>query len=392
MEPTERQELLAETDPARLFGVDPTDPRALRRAWARLAKRWRDDAEVSAHLRSCFEGARDGTGPTPPEGGDTDDSPEPLPHDLDGLAARFARDRLRWRSEDPDRLLAVLSLLARSATLLPLERVDLLEGTLEDPSWELGPGLHYQLLQRLWLARALAEAERGGAVPAPVLDLLRRGTLLSDRELAQSWLTLSEELPGDRALLHDLFSTLEEDHPALFAEWVRLEERLAQAAAELPVPTDLRERLSCQCHPVSLRQKIMDLIDEHWPGLFLWWLLYVFFQLFVPVLLAVPLAVFLVLPLCSLYRRSTSGTQQAPPRHFPSSDTGAVEALDALEEAAREHGFFPRELAAAVSRAPELEQSPAYGSAHPLVLFDQDPSALLRAFSPAHLARFEEAP
>ena len=54
---SDRDAILAMRSPGDLFEAQD-DPRELKRAYAVLAKRWRADAEASAHVRSLYEAAR----------------------------------------------------------------------------------------------------------------------------------------------------------------------------------------------------------------------------------------------------------------------------------------------------------------------------------------------
>lgn len=387
-DPSERERILDQHDPDVLFGVTTDDPRALRRAYARLAKRWRDDAEVSAHLRRRFEATRDGETAhhdeeSPPP------TPDALPDTVPELAARFAQERITWLRHDPERLAEAVVRLGSAANTLGPDTLDLLEGSIEDPTWDLPPNLHYQLLQRVWLARALGRADREGELPAAVRTTLRDAPSLPDDELARRWASMAEVLPTDRQALHHLLADLEEDHPALFAEWVRVEERLrenAQPPADLPDLQELRDQSRTEPYKAHF-ERIHGWIVRRWVGAPVNIALYFLLRprldnRFWSVVLAIILGRIVLVLVSTLAAFVTTFVQGSP--------DGPE--LDRLEATAREHGLFPRELAALVSSAPERPEPFAHPAHHSLVALDHDPGMLVRVLGPAHLARFGAQP
>lgn len=418
-----RSDLLAAHTPEALFGAAVSDPRALRRAWAALAKAFRaeDDPEAFRHARDLYEQARAagdrpepvlGEVPVAPEG-DTIPAP-PRPPSQALAQAVAARD---WQCV-VDTLLSARELLLGSDPRLTghaVERlitvvgpwlshgvVDDLELLLSRPALVLPPDDLTRLEVDLVRLRHLRSFMADAAVPEPY----RRGVQLlwyrrSDY-VAEAWCELAER--HDLAAMQAAFAHVEVHHPTVYGMVRQADLRMRGTAAEggaVTLPADVvaahapavrPSRVVAQ-EPTGLdrRRTLVDrVVWAHLAVTLLWggyallidtgWL---------AVQLAAALSVWsmllsvgsLLLPWKRWHRTVVHGRLQAQ----------ADLPLDGLLALARDHGLFPHEVAVQLAPPqplpPVSEDDRTYVDSHPLLRLEQAAWATFAAFGPAHVAR-----
>lgn len=424
----DRDQLLSSTDPEQLFGT--LEPRELRRAYARLAREWRDDDEVAAHLKALFELARTGAIAKP----DTD---APAPNEDSSAPEQPQTPLLRLdaalRAGDPKRVIHELTYGYRA--LLSEDQRPLLHGLsfaihaygdaldaeerrqllliLEDPEVVLPPAIDHRYRQTL---AVLAELESLLADDAlqPLGRCLHRSWGHDLPTVARCWLEAADELRGTD--LEVIFERFEVTFPGCFGRWAWLEQQMlealptsdveldagledryvsskgrGQAATELAwrqvwgrVPflgaLDARGRQKLRVAlgglamvgvfvATSLPREAVHRLLRQLVGLG-----------FLP-FMAISAVLLYVLLLPRL--RRTKAIQVAT-RAAEGGDEGE------LLDVARRLSLFPRELAARLYDRPNLNRSiRGYRSTHAVLRMDRSPWALLAVLTPAHVARLE---
>lgn len=391
-------EILACPTPDALFGEAAADPRALKRAYARLVRQHRPDESpaVFAHVHHLYtwaqqrlEAAQDEVDDAPADPGDAPEAPPrpAQPTDLleawlldadralraDVVAALLdLRRRVAFRAHDADP--AVLD-----AVLERLDRADV-----DAPPEPLSHALRAVALRQAW-HRAHAD-ER---VPRALLDGLARATHQPPARAAETWLATADALATED--LDTVAGHLELHHPGLAALCHDLERRISGVADPEVLPPDptrpsledlssgklartLRlgqvtdlptwQRVGIYVVAFSLTRRVLTLLL---PGDALWRL----------VLVAVATVVaWQVLQLARRLRLRAS-----------EPDRSRLPTLAFV----REHVLFPAELqhAAAAASPPPADpvERRTFAATDPVRALALDPLALLRMLTPAHVDR-----
>ena len=398
----ERDRIAAASDPRALFGDAVSDPRALRKAYAKLAKRWRADAELSAHIRALFEQARDGDVGSEPEKLDAEEEPKkpqsPEAALVDALNTHspqrvfdvIAASHRALIAEVPGLFERGLSYLVHGyGESLSPTAIEALERIIQDPTWDPPPQLMRGLERGLQTAWSLRQARDTKALPEPLLELLVQSWGQDLVTVGRVWLTAAESL---RELdLDGLFEELERDWPLLMGRFSLLEARMEWLVERVALePEDLEEEYAEELEKlpslfaikdegenrVLLVAVVMILMLLSWvysawmrsdfAGLFSLWTLGKFtgFTLFLTVF--------------HLWR------------HNARRQALRVENLDTFYSFGAEFGLFPGEVAAAmVENLGEIGEE-NFDDAHPAYRLDRSDSALLRMMSPAHIIRLQQ--
>ncbi|MEO1228924.1 MAG: hypothetical protein AAFZ18_08470 [Myxococcota bacterium] len=200
-----REALLAATDHEEIFGPDP-DPRALKRAYARLLRSFRpdEDPEAFEHLRQLYEAAKDGrfverveaSAKPPTETSTPADDREEAARALEAgehvrLLELFAEHGFGWVDSAPELWEAAAEILLGPMLLrLSLEQRTEIELCL--------PYVHDALAEwsehRLEFARAVEAAEADPEVDRRWLDALKEAWPLTPPDRAERWRQLGAAL------------------------------------------------------------------------------------------------------------------------------------------------------------------------------------------------------
>jgi hypothetical protein len=228
----EGNDILAAASPRALFGDAVDDARALKRAYASLIRRFGPDAapDVFAHIRRLYEAARDGDSdgpkvadvialhPTPPS---VAPSPaERLEHAMqegqadEAIALLTAHD-LELRITTPNAWFAAVAALADARTfVLPAQ---LLQGWLD--GIEHPPeGIPDELLERIELLTSTGidyqAARNDPAIDPALLDLIARWGA-SPVQTAEAFMAAQQALPDPR-VAREAFRALKTHYPGLW--------------------------------------------------------------------------------------------------------------------------------------------------------------------------------
>lgn len=399
MGPDDRAEVLGATSAEALFGDAVHDPGRLRKAYASLAKRWRDDAEVTAHVRRLFEAARDGAPLPPPTGQASQPEPEPPPSPAQALAAARASGNLQrvfdcvaahaaaLVATAPDELeSAVRDLLIYGGTGLSREVLDLLEAVVRTPAWVLHPDIADQFLIQLSQLRALQDAAADPDVPPALLAAVRALWAEPGHRVAELWVGFEESLrdvPLDSALAH-----LEAAHPSLLGQLALADLRMLLLAEQAPVelPADelatLRRRYRPTCRgPLAPADAWTATLDQD-----VSWRFAVTLAFFVPLSLVLnPIGAMAV---AYALRVLTMRSVLAVTRNrdlFLRLDSAQGQPLEPLLEFARRHALHPRELAARLHEPVPFALTEAFAEGHPVLRLDSRVG--FDALTPAFVSR-----
>lgn len=413
MDELERQDVLDAVTPDELFGDAASDPRALRRAYARLAKHYKSDPEVFTHVRALFEAARDGA-PLParpasdhpepeapadePESEADDASPHPAralheamqQADLQGAYDVIATAHRELIRDAPGLLEHVVHVLIEGVgSRLSESPLDVLEAVIDDPTWDLPPDLSTGWRVRIRQSRALWKAAEDPELE-PLVDALRRVWSAPPHLAAPIWIELAGSLKQSGADLDGLFERLERHHPTVLGLHRIAERRMLTLAETTPV--DLPESVT---EPLYQRYQPSSACVEHW------WIERAiradgngFVALRVLAFLGI-LALLVVNRLLGiaggvaayLFFESLKPNEKGARKEY---ERVHAEPVDPLLDVCRAHALFPRELAARVyGSAVPMKDQYAFEPTHPLYRLDRSDSALLRVIGPVHQARLE---
>ncbi len=385
----DRRAILACRTATDLFGEAADDERALRRAYAKLAKTWRDDREVATHVRSLYEAARDPT-PAPDaaspearlieavEAGDPQAIWDVIEPNAPELIARVPGGVLRglW-----------ILVVVYGAHLSP-EVLDRVEVLLREPTWEIDPERLSVLIHRVTLKRELlrAEADANGP-PEPLLRALNAAWGSRPDAVMAIWLQTARALDGTD--LRVLFEDLERRWPALVSAWSAQEWSMLQVAeSEGGAPEGLEE-LRTLYPPLHEIERDVDKALER--------------ETSYPV--QVSLSLLLLLPLSSVFPFWAAvllcyvgrvallvlwAWLVRDPRIQQRENRVLDRSVAPLLDFARRHALLPRELATHLVDLAEVPPGTrSLSEAHPLVRLDRSDTALLQVVTEAHVARME---
>lgn len=424
--------LLACRTPSELFGEDAADPRGLKRAYARLAKRFPPSSGAPfQHLRALYDRARAGeTGEAPPS--DAAEAPpearSPQEPAVDPAADPVA-DRTAERAAalqaaydaaegqalfdavsahgaalvggDHDALVfySVQRLLGLYGPALPPSALLVLRDLLQDPHLRAPPDWVGTLeggILDLW---ALGLAAQQEAVPEPLLEALRRSWWRPPEVCAQVWLEAAEGLRAAEVDVEITLFGLEQEHPQVAAMVQRVELAIAGEkgwttadgwTTEGParVPKAKLWTLRKLAPEVKDDRGMLPHVGDRYADGPLFYLLIAIF-----ILLTAGGGVLIVGLFFGLRRWGQDLEVEA---HLGSPNAqGHLDALP-LQNLLREHALFPHELLDAMlpQFAPENHETDetfywAYPEEHPLVRFQRRRDHLLTTITPAHVARVE---
>lgn len=392
----DREAVLAATEPAALFGEAVAEPRALKRAYAALVKRFgpEGDPEAFEHIRRLYEAARDGAEPAPPQPEAPPPQPEVVPEPPTARlrAAVTARD---WQvvvdtvlghsdalvRVDAGLLLhAVEQLVMAVGPWLGAGVLDGLELLTRRTDLDMPPKQALELEQDLMALRALRRAREDERVPQAWVEALRQAWYRGPVVCAQALLGASSAL---EALDAGAFDHIAHAHPTLLTLYHRARERVTREEAwyAANAPRTDRPRLP----GVPLQRGALRFVPS-WVfqvlkgvaaavGLFAYM---VFDETFFRASAIYLMTLVLLRVVLSLTWRRISWTPPLPEA--------------ALVALAREHVLFPHELVdVLVPDEPEPVGLPSpWKDDQPLLRFERDPLALVRVMTEAHVVRIEQ--
>ena len=422
----EREQLMAAREPRDLFGDAVEDARALRRAYAQLAKRFRadDDAEAFQHLRQLYERAR--AEPTPSEDV-ASRSPGEVVADalqsgnLQGIFDGVIAHHTALLDDSQGLLLeAIRVLILYAGPGLGPGALDMLQSVLESPRWTLDPREIDRWARSLGDLRTLKAAAADERLPAALVAGMRGIWAEGPAAIGKPWLEAATSLREQplhprlrseirftaydgtesrcegsrRDLLDEAFAILEADYPAALYVIAEAEDRLLRAVRGAPHDiTDERLAALRRAYPPS------STFAEEW-GEVLWAKMDSVPVRFGLTLLIAALLIFFVGPVVALglaylvrvfvvkrlFRQVFKRRFRDSWVHHHRGDTAELLAL------ASEHGVFPRELPALIlGQPPDRVDANAFEEGHPLLVLDKDPTAILRTLNQAHLDRLAAA-
>lgn len=399
----DRERILAADDPREVFGDAMTDPRELRRAYAKLARQFRSDEAASSQIRTLYERARvvadnpdDGDAPAEPtEGPTTALSPARRLHQAltsgnhQDLVVLLRNHGSQIVAEAPGLLVPVLqSLVFGIGEHLDPFEVDFLHAFVCRPDLGLEPDLADALERATLVLQHVAFAEADDAVPKTVTNALRATWFQSPPHVAEVWLRTAQAMETEGIDLRATLAYLERHHPAVLGLWSRTEERM-MAQSGPPAKVDL----------IPLRNTYRPSRPTPRTGL----------------LVSVPVAVISLVAVIALAMGAAFVAGFSAARlvlvvavvfavsvYFGARHESFATVLERqdlpvepLLAFARDHGLWPRELAALVAPERPLafdEEAFAYLPGHPLLRLAQDPSAVLSCMTQAHVDRILEEP
>lgn len=402
----DRDDILGATDPWQLFGVEPGDDRGARRAYARLAKAWRDDAEVAEHLRTLLDQARRGD-PVPEAETPGEEVRSPVEHMVHALQARdLARvvaateaHGAALRAEAPGVLSqALLFQVVGWGPDLTLAQRDVVRVLIDDPTWEPPPETVRAVLRGLDALQELDAARNDPALPGPLVAGIAEVWGWDIVAATRVWADTAAALEG--VDLAPVFARLESCHPVLFGRIRRMELQMLIIVENDPVgrsAADLQEDFAPLhlLRPIAQRAVDRTLRTPRWVTAFAaalvlvpgctYLLLLAYVERFdggspaaflVPLLLVVPFAGW-------IWRATRTSAELQRRRSFVLEDPAALEILRAR---ARKEAWWPRELAASVATDVPLGRR-SYREPHALWRFDSEAHGLLTVLTPAHADR-----
>ncbi|MBX2798334.1 MAG: hypothetical protein KTR31_11710 [Myxococcales bacterium] len=397
--------MLAASEPEALFGQVLTDAVALRRAYARLAKAHRDDPEVSRHVRALYELARamaDGVAVADGQAAAPEAPSHPVQRLLEAHQRRDAGAIFEVLRDHADVVVAdAVELVAPSLQVLvfgvgeqmSVLALDALQAIVGRPDLGLEPELAAHLERSVLTLLCLAEAEADDRVPDALVAASRAAWFQSPRVIAEVWLRARRALDEAGVDLASAMRHLERHHPAVMGLLLRTELSMMEHAQPVEVSEPgvaaLRATYLPSIHALRLLQK------PHW-------IRSTVFRIVLTVVLFVSLlsvisfqaaafgAFFLQMGFDALAGRLLEMGRDGA---LNLGDADAAPSIEPLLSFASEHGLWPRELAVLATPPEPIpldDEDYAYWASHPLVRLAQDPSALLRCMSPAHVARLPE--
>lgn len=397
-DPPTREDLLGCTDPAALFGSD-TDAVALRRAYASLAKTWRDDTEVTRHVRALYEQARQ----------IADHGPTDEPADVDATASSpLAQLQQAHRELDTDQMIALLrthadAYVAAGGPWLALtlqvlvfgvgERLsqmdlDFVETVAMRPDLSLDPGLAQALERGTRTLRAVARAEEDHEVPPVITGAIRGAWHQPSHVVARVWLDARAHAENDGVDLATALQHLERHHPTVLGAFRHAELRMIRDSEDRNVPDSPALDKAREAYPPSIH---LAGVEASWMSTrlgvgLLSIALFAGIAPFLGVLYGAVVAWGLarVIGVVARMRRNRTSPvinrlHQAP--------------IEPLYQVSRDLALWPHELAMAVTPEQPIpfdEDWYAYTDEHPLIRFRMDHSATMRCMTLAHVARVPE--
>jgi hypothetical protein len=408
--PPPREVLLAARSPAELFGASALDARALRRAWASLARAFRaeDDPEAFQHARALYEAARDGGEAAPSEAdSSTPAAPSPpLPAADDlleqakaALATGDLQAGVTLLTERGDELMVrytgagailIRAVLHSLGPQLDPASITTLRRLIDRGDVDLDP----RFVRGATFDCLMAEAIHRGRAAAPspgltaLVTLCEVGWRRRTDEVAASWLPLLT--PPNLAALDAARPSLERDHATLLGYLRRriLEvEDTVGAPEEPPETAAWRPRLA---PAVLVEVEVSEAVRAALHGFVSRVVLYLVGVL---VIRAVAPGVHtLLVILGALVLRwvfAAALIKRLPPlllRLRPRVPPAQADLLACCRASA----LFPRELAtllAPTEPIPLGAPDVSYEEGHPLLALEADPFATLRVLTPAHVDR-----
>jgi len=398
--PDDRESVLAAASPTALFGEGAGDALSLRRAYAALARVWRDDDEVTRHVRALYEQARAAV-ETAASAPTVDDTGTPVPSPLPP-ADVSAQLMAALEARDAPRLLALLRnhadplVLRHSALVIDAlsflvygvgehlgpDALDAVALVTARPDLDAPPHNIEALEIAIETLRALFAAEADPEVAQPLCEAVRKSWFHAPVSAARVWVWLRGELAAQQIDLDAAFHHLERHHPALFGALQRAEIRMAAGGEERLPPAEARAVLREELPPTSeLLAKTGAAQATLAPAL----LLAVLFGAYVcgaPRALIVGMFTGGIYPYFIGPLRTVAKVQR---RIEALTSRGNADLLALAEQ----EGLWPGELARALVPQDVVPRgnAPAYPQDHPLQQLRSDPTALLRCIGSAHIAR-----
>ncbi|MEO0605861.1 MAG: hypothetical protein AAF211_30805, partial [Myxococcota bacterium] len=378
----DRDAVVAATEPVALFGEAAlTDALALRRAYATLAKAYRDDPEVTRHVRELYEQARamaDRGGPEPARPTDADPDPprrvDPVGALVQAHESRDAPAMLPLLRDHTDRIVAegpgligptLQALVFGIGETLPEHELDLLAAVAARPDLGIDPELAGHLERAVRLLQEVARAEADPSVPAVITNAIRSAWFQPPHRVARVWLEVRQVVDEEEVDLPEVLRQLELRHPALLGSFLRTQQRMIEASeppeeAEPPELVRKRDRVA----PSRFVRRFESSWLRTWYGsVFLYVTYYVVLQILVPSIIAIIGAIAL--------RRGTVAllTDDEPD---PLVELNRLQEMSTapLLDLAKKYGLWPREVANALAPpkpVPYVDGAFAYQPDHPLV-------------------------